>query len=208
MYLVVKSWVTGDRADQPRMLNEKLSSMCNTWCTSPDWQSFPVPMVWKATSPFFNCTLEVSFRYFEQQCRWDYQILWHTRLPCLCPRIVFWRKDNNFLELERRDALSAAPTYNCQNVPERWCANGDVMWVIMSAIEDNYRLNSLLFSLQPPTGQHPWAGPQSWLQLLGQGDYHYFNLCLTYFYFVFHSIVDVSSVWWWGEPVAQWFEQC
>ncbi len=50
----------------------------------------------------------------------------------------FWRKDNNFLELELRDALSAEPTYNCRNVPERSCAINDVIYVITSAINDNY----------------------------------------------------------------------
>jgi hypothetical protein len=48
------------------------------------------------------------------------------------------REDNNFLEFERRDTLSAVPTYNCRNVPERSCANKDVICVITSAIEDNY----------------------------------------------------------------------
>jgi hypothetical protein len=50
----------------------------------------------------------------------------------------FWRIYCIFLELERRDALSAVPTYNWRNVPERSCANDDVICVITSAIEDNY----------------------------------------------------------------------
>jgi hypothetical protein len=52
----------------------------------------------------------------------------------------FWRKDNIFLEPERRDGLSTVPTYNWQNVPERSCANDDVICVITSAIGDNYML--------------------------------------------------------------------
>jgi hypothetical protein len=35
-------------------------------------------------------------------------------------------------------SLSSAPTYNCGNVPERSCANDDVLCVITSAINDNY----------------------------------------------------------------------
>jgi hypothetical protein len=54
------------------------------------------------------------------------------------PRRFFWRKDINFLELERRDALSAVQTYNCRDVPERSCANEDVICVITPAIKDNY----------------------------------------------------------------------
>ncbi len=48
------------------------------------------------------------------------------------------KRDNSFLELERRNGLSAVPTYNCQNVPERSCANDDVICVITSTIKDNY----------------------------------------------------------------------
>jgi hypothetical protein len=52
--------------------------------------------------------------------------------------IIFWRKDNIFLELGRRNGLSAVLTYNCQNVLERSCANDDVIFVITSAIEGSY----------------------------------------------------------------------
>jgi hypothetical protein len=43
-----------------------------------------------------------------------------------------------FLELDRRDALSAVPTYNSRNGPERSCANDDVITQITTAIEGNY----------------------------------------------------------------------
>jgi hypothetical protein len=56
----------------------------------------------------------------------------------LTKAFFFWRKHHIFLELERRDGLSKVPTYNWRNVPERSCANDDVIFVITSAIEDNY----------------------------------------------------------------------
>ncbi len=71
--------------------------------------------------------------------------------------IFFWRFYHFFLELDRRDALSAVPTYNWRNVPERSCANDDVITQITSAIEDNYIPIEQL--QRPPTGAHPWAGP-------------------------------------------------
>ena len=52
--------------------------------------------------------------------------------------IFFGRFYHFFLELDRRDALSAVPTYDCRNVPKRSCANEDVICVITSAIVDNY----------------------------------------------------------------------
>jgi hypothetical protein len=59
--------------------------------------------------------------------------LGNTPAPLSNQGIFFWRKDNIFLELDRRDCLSAVPTYNCRNVPERSCANDDVIYVVTSA---------------------------------------------------------------------------
>jgi hypothetical protein len=76
---------------------------------------------------------------------------------CMCSVGVqdtfFWRKNNNFLELERRDTLSAAPTYNCRNVPERSCANEDVICVITSAIDNYIPIEQLTF--ESATAQRP-----------------------------------------------------
>jgi hypothetical protein len=55
-----------------------------------------------------------------------------------CQKHFSGEKDNNFLELERRDALSTVPTYNYRIVPERSCANNEVVYVVTFAIEDNY----------------------------------------------------------------------
>ncbi len=62
--------------------------------------------------------------------------------------------DSNFLELERRYALSAVPTCNYRNVPERSCANEDVICVITSAIKDNY-IPSEQLSFQSAAAHRP-----------------------------------------------------
>jgi hypothetical protein len=74
--------------------------------------------------------------------------------------ICFWIFYHFVLDLDRRDdVLSAVPTYNWRNVPERTCVNDDVITQFTSAIEDNYiPIEQLLFSRRLPTGPHPWDG--------------------------------------------------
>ena len=63
----------------------------------------------------------------------------------------FWRFDQFFLELDRRDASSPVPTYNYRKVLERSCANDDVITQITSAIVDNYiPIEQLTFQLAAP----------------------------------------------------------
>jgi hypothetical protein len=61
-------------------------------------------------------------------------------------RMIFFRRFDQF---DRLDALSAVPTYDWRNVPERSlaCANDDMICVITQSKTITYQLNSLLFIL-------------------------------------------------------------
>jgi hypothetical protein len=118
---------------------------------SPGWPAgLPEPIPAAAAAARRQCLRPLVSAPWRSPCR-----------PSIHPlgnQFIFSRRLYHFfLELDRHDALSAVLTYNWRNVPERSCANDDAR--PQSKII-TYRLNSLLFSRLPPTGPHPWAGPE------------------------------------------------
>jgi hypothetical protein len=112
-----------------------------------------------------------------------------------------------FLELDLHDALSAVPTYDWRNVPERSCANDDVITQITTAIEDIYiPIEQLTFQ---SVAAHRSASER---RILGPGrkeDCNSWDRTITIFLFVpdtfqfvLHSIRDALSTMGGREPAS------